>query len=51
MHCTSKEGELFLKLVPRYIAEVHSDGAAARLSPDHCRGGLEYYLKMLKRNQ
>ncbi|CAD5216925.1 unnamed protein product [Bursaphelenchus okinawaensis] len=35
----------------RYMNDVHSDTTAARLSAAHCLGGLEYYMKLLRRHQ
>ncbi|KAI6240127.1 hypothetical protein M3Y99_00499000 [Aphelenchoides fujianensis] len=35
----------------KYMTDMHADSTAARLSADYCAGGIEYYMKLLKRNQ
>jgi len=34
-----------------YLSATHADNAAAKLSSQHCAGGVEYYTKMLRRNR
>jgi len=35
----------------RYLNDCHADSSAARLSPEHCEGGREFYVKFLRRNR
>ncbi|CAD5222217.1 unnamed protein product [Bursaphelenchus xylophilus] len=35
----------------RYMNDIHSDSTAAKISASHCLGGIEYYVKLLKRHQ